>query len=146
MESSVFFKFKSNKEPTRVEFDGTGISVFELKREIILKSALGDGTDFDLVIAADEGFKEGEYNTQSIFHAQNADRVQSTMTIQRLFQGQPRSLPAVCPPRCRVGEELLAMSRAKCLYMQRIRHEKNNRSSRPWLSLSPTQSCSLTAP
>ncbi|KAK3491564.1 DWNN domain-containing protein [Neurospora crassa] len=58
MESSVFFKFKSNKEPTRVEFDGTGISVFELKREIILKSALGDGTDFDLIIAADEGMKE----------------------------------------------------------------------------------------
>lgn len=66
MESSVFFKFKSSKEPTRVEFDGTGISVFELKREIILKSALGDGTDFDLVIAADEGFKEGKYNLTGI--------------------------------------------------------------------------------
>lgn len=66
MESSVFFKFKSNKEPTRVEFDGTGISVFELKREIILKSALGDGTDFDLIIAADEGMKEGEYHSSGI--------------------------------------------------------------------------------
>lgn len=40
-------------------FDGTGISVFELKREIILRSGLGDGTDFDLVICADEGMKEG---------------------------------------------------------------------------------------
>ena len=50
MTSSVFFKFKSQKEPTRVEFDGTGISVFELKRDIILKSGLGDGTDFDLAI------------------------------------------------------------------------------------------------
>jgi protein MPE1 len=59
MASSVFFKFKSQKEPTRVEFDGTGISVFELKREIILRSGLGDGTDFDLVICADEGMKEG---------------------------------------------------------------------------------------
>ncbi|KAK4250654.1 protein MPE1 [Corynascus novoguineensis] len=58
MASSVFFKFKSQKEPTRVEFDGTGISVFELKREIILRSGLGDGTDFDLVICADEGMKE----------------------------------------------------------------------------------------
>ncbi|AEO56882.1 hypothetical protein MYCTH_2302318 [Thermothelomyces thermophilus ATCC 42464] len=58
MSSSVFFKFKSQKEPTRVEFDGTGISVFELKREIILRSGLGDGTDFDLVICADEGMKE----------------------------------------------------------------------------------------
>jgi len=59
MASSVFFKFKSSKEPTRVEFDGTGISVFELKREIIIRSGLGDGTDFDLVICADEAMKEG---------------------------------------------------------------------------------------
>lgn len=54
MASSVFFKFKSQKEPTRVEFDGTGISVFELKREIITKSGLGDGTDFDLSIYTDD--------------------------------------------------------------------------------------------
>ncbi|KAK0720806.1 DWNN domain-containing protein [Lasiosphaeris hirsuta] len=58
MASSVFFKFKSQKEPTRVEFDGTGISVFELKREIILRSGLGDGNDFDLVICGDEAMKE----------------------------------------------------------------------------------------
>lgn len=55
MTSSVFFKFKSQKEPTRVEFDGTGISVFELKRDIITKSGLGDGTDFDLAIYTDDG-------------------------------------------------------------------------------------------
>jgi protein MPE1 len=58
MASSVFFKFKSQKEPTRVEFDGTGISVFELKRDIIIKSGLGDGKDFDLAIFSDDG--EGE--------------------------------------------------------------------------------------
>jgi len=55
MTSSVFFKFKSQKEPTRVEFDGTGISVFELKRDIIVKSGLGDGTDFDLAVYTDDG-------------------------------------------------------------------------------------------
>lgn len=60
MSSSVFFKFKSQREPTRVEFDGTGISVFELKREIINKSGLGDGTDFDLFIYTDDN-SEGEY-------------------------------------------------------------------------------------
>lgn len=60
MTSSVFFKFKSQKEPTRVEFDGTGISVFELKREIITKSGLGDGTDFDLHIYTDDN-SEGEF-------------------------------------------------------------------------------------
>jgi protein MPE1 len=55
MTSSVFFKFKSQKEPTRVEFDGTGISVFELKRDIIIKGGLGDGTEFDLKIYNEDG-------------------------------------------------------------------------------------------
>jgi len=58
MASSVFFKFKSQKEPQRVAFDGTGIAVFELKREIITISRLGDGTDFDLTIY-NEGNNEG---------------------------------------------------------------------------------------
>jgi protein MPE1 len=74
MSSSVFFKFKSQKEPTRVEFDGTGISVFELKREIILRSGLGDGTDFDLVICADESMKEGEFSVVP----QSSKRLQDT--------------------------------------------------------------------
>jgi hypothetical protein len=60
MSSSVFFKFKSQKEPQRVEFDGTGISVFELKRDIIIKSGLGDGTEFDLAIYNEDG-NEGIY-------------------------------------------------------------------------------------
>lgn len=55
MTSSVFFKFKSQKEPSRVEFDGTGISVFELKRDIIINSGLGDGTEFDLAIYNEDG-------------------------------------------------------------------------------------------
>jgi protein MPE1 len=59
MSSSVFYKFKSQKEPSRIEFDGTGITVFELKRDIIIKSGLGDGTDFDLAIFKDDG-KEGK--------------------------------------------------------------------------------------
>ena len=54
MSSSVFFKFKSWKEPQRITFDGTGISVFELKREIINVSGLGDGTDFDLSISNED--------------------------------------------------------------------------------------------
>ncbi|KAI9172406.1 putative RING finger protein P8B7.15c [Paramyrothecium foliicola] len=66
MASSVFFKFKSQKEPTRVEFDGTGISVFELKREIINKSGLGDGTDFDLYIYTDDNSDEYDDDTTII--------------------------------------------------------------------------------
>lgn len=65
MASSVFFRFKSQKEPSRVIFDGTGISVFELKREIITTSRLGDGTDFELVIASEES---GEGRSSVVCH------------------------------------------------------------------------------
>lgn len=54
MSSCVFFRFKSQKEPARVAFDGTGISVFELKREIISLNKLGDGTDFELIISSND--------------------------------------------------------------------------------------------
>lgn len=47
-----------------VTFDGTGISVFELKREIITISKLGDGTDFELVITSEDG-TEGMYYRQT---------------------------------------------------------------------------------
>lgn len=60
MSSSVFFRFKSQKEPSRVAFDGTGISVFELKREIIMMNKLGDGNDFELVISS-EDTNEGKW-------------------------------------------------------------------------------------
>ena len=60
MSSSVFFRFKSQKEPSRVAFDGTGISVFELKKEIITMNRLGDGTDFELVISS-EDTNEGKF-------------------------------------------------------------------------------------
>lgn len=66
MASSVHFKFKSQKEPSRVTFDGTGISVFELKREIISQNRLGDGTDFELSIYNEDN-GEGLFSEQSLF-------------------------------------------------------------------------------
>ena len=54
MSSSIFFRFKSQKEPLHITFDGTSLSVFEVKRDIIAISRLGDGLDFDLdIFAAD---------------------------------------------------------------------------------------------
>lgn len=50
MASSVFYKFKSRKDESRVNFDGTGISVFDLKKEIILANNLGKANDFDLCV------------------------------------------------------------------------------------------------
>ena len=63
MSSSVFFKFKSQKEPSRVTFDGTGISVFELKREIITMNRLGDGSDFELMIYSEDS-NEGKFESK----------------------------------------------------------------------------------
>ena len=48
--SAVYYRFRSQREPQRLTFDGTGISVWELKREIILQNKMGKGTDFDLAV------------------------------------------------------------------------------------------------
>jgi protein MPE1 len=50
MASSVFYKFKSQREESKVSFDGTGISVFDLKKDIILSNNLGKASDFDLLV------------------------------------------------------------------------------------------------
>ncbi len=49
--SVVYYKFRSAKDFDTATFDGTGISVFDLKREIMLAKKLGKGADFDLEIA-----------------------------------------------------------------------------------------------
>ena len=98
MTSSVFFKFKSQKDPTRVEFDGTGISVFELKRDIIIKSGLGDGKDFDLAIYNEDG-NEGEPPLTTIPAMISTNMsVQSTMTIPLSFRDPPPLLLAASHP------------------------------------------------
>ncbi|KAI0741590.1 DWNN domain-containing protein [Daedaleopsis nitida] len=55
MASSVFYKFRSQRDESRVTFDGTGISVFDLKKEIILANNLGKANDFDLVVQGSSG-------------------------------------------------------------------------------------------
>lgn len=73
MTSSVFVKFMSQKEPRRIEFDGTGISVFELKRDIIVKNGLDrSGTDFDLALYNEDG-SEGEYGDRPLMNAPMTD-------------------------------------------------------------------------
>lgn len=56
--SSVYYKFKSQKSESRIPIDGTGIAVFDLKREIIVANGLEKVLDIDLQIfnqTADEG-------------------------------------------------------------------------------------------
>lgn len=48
--SFVFYKFKSQREPSRIAFDGTSITVFDLKKEIIAENKMGKGADFDFAI------------------------------------------------------------------------------------------------
>ncbi|GAA6000578.1 hypothetical protein JCM10207_004559 [Rhodosporidiobolus poonsookiae] len=48
--SFVFYKFKSQREPSRIAFDGTAISVWDLKKEIIAENRMGKGADFDFAI------------------------------------------------------------------------------------------------
>lgn len=59
MASSVFYRFKSQKSDSRVTFDGTGISVFDLKKEIILANNLGKANDFELALS-DPSTSQGE--------------------------------------------------------------------------------------
>jgi protein MPE1 len=83
MSSSIFYKFRSSKEPTRLPFDGTGITVFEIKREIISLSGLGDGTDFDLHIY-DESSPDIEYDDDTTIVSRG-----STVIARRLPAARP---------------------------------------------------------
>ena len=64
MASSVFYRFRSQRNESRVTFDGTGISVFDLKKEIILANNLGKANDFDLVVLDSSG--EGQCASHSV--------------------------------------------------------------------------------
>lgn len=52
MSSAVYYRFKSGKELKRFAFDGTGVSVFELKRGILLQEKLDQTADtFNLTLS-----------------------------------------------------------------------------------------------
>jgi protein MPE1 len=75
MASSVFYKFRSQREESKVAFDGTGISVFDLKKEIILANNLGKATDFDLAMF-DGSSGEGLF-VSSLAQPRRSDRFRS---------------------------------------------------------------------
>ncbi|GMK53944.1 hypothetical protein CspeluHIS016_0105300 [Cutaneotrichosporon spelunceum] len=53
--STVFYRWGAGRDEARVKFDGTHISVFDFKRQIMLDNNLGNGKDFDLTV-----FENGE--------------------------------------------------------------------------------------
>ncbi|PWZ02703.1 hypothetical protein BCV70DRAFT_203632 [Testicularia cyperi] len=82
--ASIYYKFKSQKEPSRITFDGTGMSVWDLKREIILQNKMGRGTDFDL----------GVYNADT-----NEEYKDDNFLVPRSTQVIVRRLPPSKPGR-----------------------------------------------
>ena len=94
MASSVFYKFKSSRDESKVTFDGTGISVFDLKKEIILANNLGKANDFDLAIF-DSSSNEGErrHPTPCLRASVSRRRPpgQSTKTTPTSFPARPLS-------------------------------------------------------
>lgn len=59
--SIVFYRFKAQKDPSTIHFEGTGISVWDLKKDILAENKLGKGADFDFAIYnADTNDGEGE--------------------------------------------------------------------------------------
>ncbi|KAI5962743.1 MPE1 [Candida theae] len=48
MSSVIYYKFLHQKNKSVIHFDGTAISVFDLKRDIISQNNLGTGKDFNL--------------------------------------------------------------------------------------------------
>lgn len=120
MSSSCYFQFKSQKEPTRVTFDGTGISVFELKREIINISKLGDGTDFDLSMY-NKDTNEGESPaTCSRLRNMLTQLYQNTTMILPLYLAPLLSSLDVSRHRSQAKAERLAMSLVVCQLQLRM--------------------------
>jgi len=48
--SLIFYKFKSLKEYDAFKFEGNGVSVWELKKEIIKEKRLTKATDYELIL------------------------------------------------------------------------------------------------
>ncbi|WWC62505.1 uncharacterized protein I303_105101 [Kwoniella dejecticola CBS 10117] len=62
--STVFYRWGAGRNEQRVTFDGTHISVFDLKREIILGNKMGNGKDFDIGVydnVTGEEFKDDNH-------------------------------------------------------------------------------------
>jgi protein MPE1 len=104
MSSFVYFKFKSQKEPTRISFDGPFIQVWDLKREIIHISRLGDGSDFDLKIynEANEG-ETLDSNSHNPSTNTTTEYTDDTDLIHKDSTVLARRLPAAIPGKGRAA-------------------------------------------
>lgn len=68
MSSAIFYRFKSQKDYSRISFDAAqmGLTVFDVKRDIIQLEKLGTGTDFDLLLSNADSKKEYADDAENI--------------------------------------------------------------------------------
>ncbi|KAF8892262.1 DWNN domain-containing protein [Infundibulicybe gibba] len=92
MASSVFYKFSSRKDESRVTFDGTGISVFDLKRDIILANNMGKSNDFDLSVF--DATSKQEYKDDSQIIPPRPGKGKASMYVAGASNAPPSSEPA----------------------------------------------------
>jgi len=86
MASSVFYKFKSQRDESRITFDGTALSVFDLKKEIILANNLGKANDFDLYVYDSTG--KQEYNDDHFMIPRSSSIIVSRRPAARPGKGK----------------------------------------------------------
>src|SRR4051812_19370439 len=106
MSSFVYFKFKSEKEPTRVPIDGPHTDVWNLKREIINIRRLGDGTDFDLKIYkenSNEGMRRESKPSRHVDANMVSEYTDDTEMIPKDSTVLARRLPAAVPGKGRAA-------------------------------------------
>ncbi|AET39600.1 cleavage polyadenylation factor subunit MPE1 Ecym_4567 [Eremothecium cymbalariae DBVPG len=98
MSSTIFYRFRSQKDTSRVLFDGTGITVFDLKRDIIQENKLGDGSGFRLLIYNPDTMEEYEDDAAVISRSSMVIVKRSPAThgtagnASRYVMGKPRVL------------------------------------------------------
>ncbi|GAA97829.1 uncharacterized protein L969DRAFT_77888 [Mixia osmundae IAM 14324] len=64
MTSSIYYKFRSQKDASTITFDGTGISVFDIKKDIIAANKMGGkASDFDFAIFNPETDEEYRHDS-----------------------------------------------------------------------------------
>ncbi|CAE6433410.1 unnamed protein product [Rhizoctonia solani] len=96
MASSVYWKFKSQKDESRVTFDGPTISVSDLKREIIVQNNLvSSASDFDLLIF--------EPSTEQEYKDDNHQIARSTSVLAK-------RLPAARPGKGKAAQYVLGIN------------------------------------
>lgn len=71
--SFIHYKFKSSKDYDTITFEGMGLALWELKREIVQAKKLGTGGDFDLVVTNAQNNEGKDKSANSHFRLHRRD-------------------------------------------------------------------------